>query len=165
MAAPFPSLVARTEEATDAIGAILAGWVRPGDVILLSGPLGAGKTALARAVIRTALSEPDMTVPSPSFALIQPYEAPFGPLIHADLYRLGDEDEILELGLTEDPEAVVLVEWPERAPSLARHGGLSLTITPQPDGTTRRISIEARVVATRVADLEDRLADFRIDGG
>ena len=155
------TVLAPDESATDAIGTALAGWLRPGDVILLSGPLGAGKTALARAVIRAALGVPDLDVPSPSFALVQPYDGPSGPLIHADLYRLGDESEILELGLTDDPEAIVLVEWPERAPSLARLPGLTLDIEPVPGGGARRIVIAARVPGARLAELDKRLSVFR----
>ncbi len=107
------------EAATDALGARLAPGLTPGDLVLLEGALGAGKTALARAIIRALTGEPGLEVPSPSFALVQPYEAGSTPLLHADLYRLRTASEVDELGLFERPDAIVLVEWPERAPELA----------------------------------------------
>lgn len=107
------------DDATAALGVRLAAVLRPGDLVLLGGDLGAGKTALARALIRALAKDAGLDVPSPSFALVQPYEAAGRPILHADLYRLGSEHEIDELGLFDRPDAIVLVEWPERAPSLA----------------------------------------------
>ena len=107
------------DAATDALGRRLAATLRPGDLVLLSGGLGAGKTALARAIIRTLLGDAAADVPSPSFALVQPYAAPIGPILHADLYRLADAREIDELGLLDMPAAIILVEWPDRVPTLA----------------------------------------------
>jgi tRNA threonylcarbamoyl adenosine modification protein YjeE len=104
---------------TDVFGRRLAGVLRPGDMVLLSGGLGAGKTALARAILRALLGDDALEVPSPSFSLVQPYAGPAGPILHADLYRLGAQQDIDELGLFEDPAAIVLIEWPERAPALA----------------------------------------------
>jgi tRNA threonylcarbamoyladenosine biosynthesis protein TsaE len=112
------------EAATARLGAALAGVLHPGDAVLLSGALGAGKSALARAVIGALLGDPGAEIPSPSYTLVNVYETPRGPVWHADLYRLsGDAAEIGELGLDEamDPSAegaaggaLVLVEWPER---------------------------------------------------
>lgn len=102
------------DEATAALGARLATELAPGDVVALTGGLGAGKTSLARAVIRVLMDDPGLDVPSPSFALVQPYEANGQPLLHADLYRLRGEREVDELGLFDRPDAIVLVEWPER---------------------------------------------------
>ena len=101
------------EAATAAVGAQLARRARPGDVITLSGPLGVGKTALARGFI-TGLGH-DGEVPSPSFAIVQPYEELDPPVWHVDLYRLEQPSEIDELGLDSAVQAVLLVEWPERA--------------------------------------------------
>ncbi len=133
------ALFAPDPEATDAIGAALAGLLAPGDLVLLYGDLGAGKTALARAIIRARLGDPDMTVPSPTFALVQPYEG----LVHADLYRLSHEDELLELGLFDEAGAVRLIEWPERAPGLAQGPGVAVSIATTQGGEGRKITIEA----------------------
>lgn len=108
------------DSATSAFGARLAAQLRPGDIVLLDGDLGAGKTALARTIVRTLVGDQRLDVPSPTFALVQPYEAPGGPILHADLYRLASEREIDELGFFDDPASIVLVEWPERAPSLQK---------------------------------------------
>ena len=101
------------EGATEALGTKLAGELRGGDVVALSGPLGVGKTALARAIIRSLGHVGD--VPSPSFAIVQPYEDLDPPVWHVDLYRLEDPGELDELGLDSQGDAVLLVEWPERA--------------------------------------------------
>ena len=108
-------MILADEDATRMIGARLAGVLRQGDVVTLSGPLGAGKTALARELLR-ALGE-EGEVPSPSFALVQPYDALRLPVWHADLYRIEHPDELAELGLDEVlATGALLVEWPERAP-------------------------------------------------
>ena len=101
------------ENETQRVGQCLASLIRPGDVIALSGPLGVGKTALARSMISALghLGE----VPSPSFAIVQPYEDLDPPVWHVDLYRIEKPSEIDELGLNSTSEAVLVVEWPERA--------------------------------------------------
>lgn len=101
------------EQATDALGALLAKSLRAGDVVLLEGPIGAGKSHLARAVIRNRLGRME-DVPSPTFTLVQTYESD-PDIWHADLYRLSHPDESLELGLNEAfVTAICLVEWPDR---------------------------------------------------
>ena len=127
------------DEATAALGARLAASLSPGDLVLLSGGLGAGKTALARAIIRTLVGDPRLDVPSPSFALVQPYEVNGVPLLHADLYRLRAAREIDELGLFDRADAIVLVEWPERAPELAATATLSVTMA-VPSGGDGRVA-------------------------
>lgn len=122
------------EAATDALGREIAAGLRPGDLVLLSGGLGAGKTALARAIIRTLIGDPALEVPSPSFALVQPYMGAIGPVLHADLYRLAAERDIDELGLLDMPAAIVLVEWPERAPGLAALATMRIALTIPPGG-------------------------------
>lgn len=112
------SLALPDPEATAHLGKVLAECLEPGDLVLLEGDLGAGKTALARALIRTLVGDDTLDVPSPSFALVQPYEAGEQAILHADLYRLAEARDIDELGLLDDPDAIVLVEWPERAPTL-----------------------------------------------
>ncbi len=106
---PLPNL-----EATDALGARIAAALRPGDAVLLQGPLGAGKSALARSVLRTLLGDPALHVPSPTFTLVQAYDAPIGPVSHFDLWRLDGKEAVIELGWEEAREGVVLVEWPDR---------------------------------------------------
>lgn len=130
--------------ATDALGAELAATLRPGDIVLLHGDLGAGKTALARAIIRALTGDRAMDVPSPTFALVQPYESPVGPILHADLYRLGDPREIDELGLLDNPQAIVLVEWAERAPELFAVATLEITLEIAPGGEGRNVTLLRR---------------------
>jgi tRNA threonylcarbamoyladenosine biosynthesis protein TsaE len=101
--------------ATERLAAWLAARVRPGEAVLLSGPLGVGKSAFARAFVRAWLDDPAAEVPSPTFTLIQPYEGRRGTVWHCDFYRLGDPDELVELGVEQGfAEAVMLIEWPER---------------------------------------------------
>jgi len=106
-------MILKSEDETAAAAAALAQASRIGDVITLSGPLGVGKTSFARAFI-AALGHAG-EVPSPSFAIVQPYEALEPSVWHVDLYRIEDPSEIDELGLDEAAGAVLLVEWPERA--------------------------------------------------
>jgi len=138
------------EAATARLGARLAGGLGPGDAVLLQGTLGAGKSALARAVIAALLDDPRADIPSPSYTLVNVYETIAGPVWHADLYRLsGDAGEIAELGLDEAMAGgadgpLVLVEWPERlgAAFPARRLELRLTIP----GTGEGRDLEARLV-------------------
>jgi len=106
-------MILRSEEDTASAGATLARLSRAGEVITLSGPLGVGKTALARGFIGALGHKGD--VPSPSFAIVQPYEDLDPPVWHVDLYRIEEPSEIEELGLDAAADAVLLVEWPERA--------------------------------------------------
>lgn len=100
---------------TDALGSRLANALEPGDRLLLTGPLGAGKSHLVRAIIRSRLGQPDADVPSPSYTIVNVYELPQASLWHADLYRLSSVDELDELGLADAPaDAILLVEWGER---------------------------------------------------
>lgn len=125
------------DAATAALGAELAAQLQSGAVVLLSGGLGAGKTALARSIVRTLVGDPAIDVPSPSFALVQPYEASGAPLLHADLYRLRSEREIDELGLFDRTDAIVLVEWPERAPELMQLATMQVALSVPADGIGR----------------------------
>jgi len=126
-------MILADETATEQLGAALAARLRAGDVVTLSGELGAGKTALARAVLHAAGHEGE--VPSPTFAIVQPYDELEPPIWHCDLYRLEDPAELVELGLevaTED--GALLVEWPERAGAAHWPQALALRLEVLPDG-------------------------------
>lgn len=117
--------------ATHRLAARLARMARPGDVLALSGDLGAGKTEFARAFIRT-LTDADEDVPSPTFTLVQTYESERGEIWHFDLYRLERAEEAFELGI-EDAfhDGISLIEWPERLGQYLPRGrlGVHLTVT------------------------------------
>ncbi len=104
------------ELATRRLAVDIANALERGDLVTLSGDLGTGKTTFARALIRYLAGDPALEVPSPTFTLMQIYDLPQFPLVHADFYRLSGSAELLELGFDDLPEgAVVLVEWPDRA--------------------------------------------------
>jgi tRNA threonylcarbamoyl adenosine modification protein YjeE len=129
------------DAATAALGGRLAGELRPGDLVLLEGGLGAGKTALARAIVRTLLDDPRLDVPSPSFALVQPYDGNGHIVLHADLYRIRNPREVDELGLFDRPEAIVLVEWPDRDPELLSRPAINVALSVPADGNGRNVEI------------------------
>jgi tRNA threonylcarbamoyladenosine biosynthesis protein TsaE len=106
-------MILSDEAATEALGRKLACRLRPGDIVTLSGPLGVGKTVLARSIISTLGHSGE--VPSPTFAIVQPYEELDPPIWHVDLFRIDKAGEIDELGLDSAGDATLLVEWPERA--------------------------------------------------
>ena len=131
------------DDATARFGAELARTLKPGDIVSLEGDLGAGKTALARAILRALADDPALEVPSPTFALIQPYETPRGAVLHADLYRLADASEADELGLLDDPDAIVLVEWAARAPQVVEAVTLTVHLD-MPKGGEGRVAVVSR---------------------
>lgn len=124
--------------ATARLGAALAGVLRDGEAICLEGPLGAGKSTLARALVR-ALTTPDEDVPSPTFTIVQFYEGPTFPLAHFDLYRLTSPEEAFEIGLDEAlDEGAVLIEWPRRLEGRLPLDRLDIEISLEDGGETRR---------------------------
>jgi tRNA threonylcarbamoyl adenosine modification protein YjeE len=141
MTAPATFSVALAHEtATAHLMADLALLIGPGDVVTLSGDLGAGKTAAARAMIRYLAEDDALEVPSPTFTLAQAYDLPPFPLVHADLYRIGDASELEEIGLSPMPEAtVVLMEWPERAAGALPPDRIDIALSHRPAlGSTAR---------------------------
>jgi len=140
---PAVTLFAPDETATGKIGALLAEIVNKGDLVLLCGELGAGKSALARALVRTLLASPDLEVPSPTFLLVLPYQGEGWSILHVDLYRLNDPREVEELGLDSERDALVLVEWPQRAPELENEADLRISLEIPRDGRGRRIKIRS----------------------
>src|SRR6478752_1314238 len=127
------SLALSNETATAHLMADLALLIGPGDVITLSGDLGAGKTAAARAMIRYLAGDDALEVPSPTFTLAQTYDLPPFPLLHADLYRVNGASELEEIGLSPLPEGTVaLIEWPERAPEALPEDRIHIALSYRP---------------------------------
>lgn len=130
-----------SEDETAALARKIAAGAKPGDVFLLEGTLGAGKSVFARGFVR-ALTGADTDVPSPTFTLVQTYDTAKGTLYHFDLYRLEDPEEIYEIGWEEALSGgIALVEWPERlgphTPPKARRITIDIT-----EKESRRISID-----------------------
>ena len=115
--------------ATEHLAARVAGLARPGDAILLAGPLGAGKTAFARAFLRAATDDRRLEVPSPSFTLVQSYNTRIGVVHHFDLWRVEGRGGLAELGWDEARGDIVLVEWPDRLGAAAPDDALVITLT------------------------------------
>ncbi|MEO1253207.1 MAG: tRNA (adenosine(37)-N6)-threonylcarbamoyltransferase complex ATPase subunit type 1 TsaE [Pseudomonadota bacterium] len=123
---------------TKGLGQAIARSLAAGDVVLLKGPLGAGKTTLARAIIGELCG--DVAAPSPTYTLVETYEAPAFSLWHFDLYRLEAPHEIWELGVEEAfADGVSLIEWPERAEAMMPENALMISLSL--DGETRRAEI------------------------
>jgi tRNA threonylcarbamoyladenosine biosynthesis protein TsaE len=128
--------------ATEALATRLAPMLRPGDVVLLDGPLGAGKSAFARALLRAATGDAALEVPSPTFTLVQSYDLPAGPAHHFDLYRLSGPEGLAELGWEEAREGIVLVEWPERLGMLVPADALRIHLTPGAAEEARHVVLQ-----------------------
>jgi N-acetylmuramate 1-kinase len=117
------------EASTLALAAAQAAWLEPGDFVALAGGLGAGKTMFARGLIRALVEEPQLEAPSPTFTLMQVYDSPCGPVVHADFYRLRGPPELDNLGWDEAiNDAVAIVEWAERIPEALPADRLEVTI-------------------------------------
>ncbi|MCG7623733.1 tRNA (adenosine(37)-N6)-threonylcarbamoyltransferase complex ATPase subunit type 1 TsaE [Epibacterium sp. Ofav1-8] len=127
-----------SSEATSELAQTIARILVPGDVVLLDGPIGAGKTHFARSLIQSLMEVPE-DVPSPTFTLVQTYEVPTGELWHADLYRLSHVDEVEELGLIAAfDDAICLVEWPEKLEDLRPENALTLRFSLDEDSEDAR---------------------------
>lgn len=132
------SLTLGDEAATARLGRRMAPLLGPGDAVFLSGPLGAGKSALARAVITERLGPAAGDIPSPSYTLVNVYDSCETEIWHADLYRLSDPEELEELGLSDAwTTALVLVEWPEKIGNDRPTRRLELVLAPDSQGGRR----------------------------
>ena len=137
------SICIKSEDQTRKLAKILASRIGPGCLILLDGTLGTGKSTLARHMIRSLLNQPELEVPSPTFLLVLPYGNEEYSILHADIYRIEHPEEVEELGLFEDENAIVIVEWPQRAPWLATEADLVIHMTMGKKQTDRLIKMEA----------------------
>ena len=140
------------ETDTAALAGRIAPILRPGDVILLEGPIGAGKSAFCRALIRARLGRME-DVPSPTFTLVQTYEDEGGDIWHCDLYRLTHPDDVFELGLEDAfATAICLIEWPDRLGADAPADALRMRFAALDDG--HDVTIDAPAAwRTRLGDL------------
>ncbi len=157
---PLPDLAS-----TRRLGAAIARALRAGDAVLLEGPLGAGKTELARALLRAACGEPALAVPSPSYTLLQDYESPMGTITHLDLWRLSSQDgagahELAELGWDEFGErGIVLVEWPDRLGDRRPADALTVLLAQPDPADEARVATLGGWDADRLAGLHARVAE------
>lgn len=177
MSSPFSASLALSDPtATERFGAALAPILAAGDVVLLAGDIGAGKTALARSIIQTRLAAEGRMedVPSPTFTLVQTYELDDDEIWHSDLYRLSGPDHLAELGLDAAfDSAICLVEWPDRLGQATPPGALTIHLTPDAtdEGRIARLSADGGDWHTRLGgllDMRDRgvaLADFVAGAG
>ena len=144
---PTFSLPLPDEAATERLGASLAARLRPRDVVALEGGLGAGKTTLARAILRAAAAEPALIVPSPTFTLVEVYETGRGSFWHFDLYRLEEPEQVFELGWEEARiDGVALIEWPERLGTLLPRERLTISLSIQGEGRLATLEGDSRFV-------------------
>ncbi len=139
-------LTLTSEAETQDLAAALAPELRSGDVLLLDGPIGAGKTFFARALIQARLRAAGIVedVPSPTFTLVQTYDDGICEIWHADLYRLGSLGEVVELGLDEAFDtSICIVEWPEKLGAMKPADSLHLAFSAGAEDTERQLVITA----------------------
>lgn len=148
MTGDFFSTILSDEEQTQRLAARLSRAVHAGDIVALSGDLGAGKSTFARALIRERMSDKNLEVPSPTFTLVQSYEPDDGaPLLHTDLYRLSGPEDVEDLGLDDEMAgSILLVEWPDRMPQDWWHSALriDLRLAESGNGTGRSVTFSSQ---------------------
>lgn len=128
------SLFLANETEMTRLGVALSQHLLPGDCLLLQGPIGAGKTHLARAIIQARLAIPE-DVPSPTFTIVQTYDTGSVEIWHADLYRLSNSSELSELGLEDAfQDAIILVEWPDRLGDMTPNDALHIAFHDEGEG-------------------------------
>ena len=154
--------ILRNLEATHAIARMLAPLLRTGDVLTLNGTLGTGKTTFARALLRILAQDSMLEVPSPTFTLLQIYDTPTMAVVHADLYRINDPEELEELGWDEAAQdALMLVEWPDRLGPLTPQNRLDLSFTLTTDDIdTRTLTLTGYGKWAQRLQIFHRLQDF-----
>jgi tRNA threonylcarbamoyl adenosine modification protein YjeE len=135
----FLTIAVENERGTERLAEKLAQVLAVGDVVLLDGTLGAGKTAFCRALVRAVLDDADAIVASPTFTFSQIYSAPSLTVTHFDLYRMGEAEEVYDLGWDDAlDEGATLVEWPDRLGSLQPPSALSIALELDRDSETSR---------------------------
>ena len=142
------------DTATRALGAAIGAVLKPGDVVALHGELGAGKTTLARGLVASLCGD-DTEVPSPTYTLVQMYEAEALTLWHFDLYRLETPEDLADLGWDETVDGAALIEWPERAGNLLPKWRLDVRLQNSGDGRIARLE-------PRGEDWQDRVHGIRL---
>ncbi len=137
--------ISESEDATVQAARELASGLKAGDVVALYGPLGAGKSVFARALIRALAGNESLEVPSPTFTLLQTYESPAGPVNHYDFYRLNAPEEAFALGWEDSlSESITIVEWPEKLGRMLPVCRTDIHIAPvKNDNNSREIAIHA----------------------
>lgn len=131
-----------SEEETIAIATKFAATLPPRAIVLLDGTLGMGKSVFARALIRALVGNPELTVPSPTFTLVQTYDSPKGEIAHFDLYRLKAPEELYEIGWEDaQSNALCLIEWPERLGYLTPKTAIRIHIEGTENNNERKITI------------------------
>ena len=159
------ALVLDAPEKTTALGETLARQARIGDVYLLDGPIGAGKSHLARAFLRELMRQGGGAVediPSPTFTLVQTYDTALGEIWHADLYRLSNTLDVMELGLYDAFEdAVCLIEWPDRLGDDAPKNALTLSLQALEETEGRLVTLTSSEPewAHRIGDILGHMND------
>ncbi len=147
----------KNEAASEHLGKVFAKHMLIGDIIVLEGGLGSGKTTLARAIIRYLLNDKNLEVPSPSFALVQPYMNKKYHILHVDLYRISDSSELEELGLFDDEKAILLVEWAQNAKQLIEQANWKIELFIGNNENERVINITNYDQQNRLKKLNDAL--------
>lgn len=146
------------QNGTEALAATLASTAKAGDVILMHGTLGMGKSAFCRAFVRAVANNPHEEVPSPTFTLVQIYELDPLPVWHFDLYRLSDPEEVHELDIEDAfADAISLIEWPDRLEYLTPENRLDIHIElgPNPDARVFVLEPHGADWQTRIENLAD----------
>ncbi len=152
------TLISDSPDQTCAVAQRLAPLLAPGDVLLLTGDIGVGKTHFARCLIQSLLESPE-DVPSPTYTLVQTYPGRDAEIWHADLYRLSDRNEVFELGLIDAfDNAICLIEWPDRLGDLAPDSAVHLTMATHAEPDARLLTFEWRDPAW-TGRIEDTMND------